>query len=464
MSSFGSLLREKSVTTFPFISVIVLTVGLSIPALGGDRPAPKKIDLFDAPLDLTIQKQRKAAVRMPGEFEHQEMVVFSCGELDENFADMLAEITGSIRGGIRVAILYSDDEQHRVMKTALKRRMNKFENVALIYMPHDTRWVRDYGPTSLECKTGFRMIDWMYGEDRPSDEQVPAGLSELSHTYCENADIVLAGGNLISNGRGLSLTTSAFHVSNIHLGLTDDELEKKVATRIGAKQLVVLEPLLGESTGHIDMFATFTDSRTVVIGEYSMEDDPENAAILDRNAARLAALNLPDGPLNVVRIPMGSKIDGVFRTYTNCIFANGVLVVPSYSELPDGSLQEAKDCFGRLLPGWRIVHQDCSELILTGGALHCVSLNIPGTGQKANPLPLPIQHAKNTLEILDIDDGLFRGMIPHVVQPIITSTNAYEDQRKPPSPLSVSFQNEQSFNISSGRWQSIESEYNFNLK
>ena len=110
------------------------------------------------------------------------------------------------------------------------------------------------------------------------------------------------------------------------------ELIKK---QFGATDLIYLEPLAGEATGHVDMFATFTAPDTVVIGECSQREDPVNAAILDRNAQRLAGVRTACGPLNVVRIPV-SKTNTlpfeddpdayVWHTYTNVVYANQVLL------------------------------------------------------------------------------------------------------------------------------------------
>jgi hypothetical protein len=139
---------------------------------------------------------------------------------------------------------------------------------------------------------------------------------------------------------------------------------------------VFLEPLVGEQTGHVDMFATFVSSDVVVVGEYSPDADPLNAEILDRNAQRLAAVRTSRGPLRVLRIPMPPHTLDVWRTYTNVLFANGTLVVPTYPGIDPQGEAEALAIYKHLLPGWTVVGVDCNRLIEWGGAVHCVTRNL----------------------------------------------------------------------------------------
>ena len=91
--------------------------------------------------------------------------------------------------------------------------------------------------------------------------------------------------------------------------------------------------------------------------------------------------------MRVERVPMGARHDGVFRSYTNCVFANGVLLVPKYREHDGWRLGHCEMLFRRLLPGWTVVPIDASDLIQECGALHCVSLNIPALNGAPDKAP-----------------------------------------------------------------------------
>ena len=152
--------------------------------------------------------------------------------------------------------------------------------------------------------------------------------------------------------------------------------------RFGARQIVALEHLSGEGTGHIDMYACFTSPDTILVGEYDEFVDPDNAAALDRNAARLAEVPIGSGKLKVIRVPMPTNQDGVWRSFTNVIFANGTLLVPAYPDVDLSGGERALAIYCRLLPGWRVFGVDVSTMARHQGGLRCVTLYVPETGER----------------------------------------------------------------------------------
>ena len=72
---------------------------------------------------------------------------------------------------------------------------------------------------------------------------------------------------------------------------------------------------------------------------------------------------------------MPTNADGIFRSYTNVVFANNVLLMPSYGP-DDATCDAAKAIYQRLLPGREVQTIDASAIIAMGGALHCLSLNL----------------------------------------------------------------------------------------
>jgi agmatine/peptidylarginine deiminase len=145
----------------------------------------------------------------------------------------------------------------------------------------------------------------------------------------------------------------------------------------GFEQAIALEALAGEETAHVDLFAAFTTADTVVVGQYDPDVDRKNAELLDRNAERLGSITTSVGRLKVERIPMPTNAGGVWRSYTNVIFANGTLLVPVYNDVKDPGREQALETYARLLPGWEIKTIDATRLIRNRGALRCVSVNVP---------------------------------------------------------------------------------------
>ena len=116
---------------------------------------------------------------------------------------------------------------------------------------------------------------------------------------------------------------------------------------------------------------------TMVLGRYDPDTDPVNAVLLDRIAEQMAGLDTAAGALRIERISMPPHDDGRWRTYTNVIFANGRLVVPTYPDRCPDRDREALATWAHLLPDWEVVAVDASDLVRKHGALHCVTLNVP---------------------------------------------------------------------------------------
>ena len=191
--------------------------------------------------------------------------------------------------------------------------------------------------------------------------------------------------------------------ANAARGYDEDDVTRILERFYGAKEVVFLEPLRGEPNAHVDMFATFPSPETVVVGTCSSESDPANAAILDRNAERLASVGPPCGPLNVVRIPMPPTVwspDGreLWPTYTNVVYANDTVLVPVFAGLEPPGESPALELYRQLLPGRTIVGIDAGPVLELLGGLHCFTLNLAsvGPGRRA-----PVEEAPQSQSATD---------------------------------------------------------------
>ncbi len=154
-----------------------------------------------------------------------------------------------------------------------------------------------------------------------------------------------------------------------------------LAAVLGFENLFLVPPLQGESTGHVDMFCTFLQPDLALVGSYTGGVDEANAAQPMTSSATWGVAT-PPGPRR--RIPMPDHDDGVWRTYTNVIFANGVLLVPIYPDYCPDLDRQALAIYRRLLPDRRVVGIDASGLIRMNGALRCITMNLP-SGQPLAP-------------------------------------------------------------------------------
>lgn len=285
----------------------------------------------------------------------------------------------------------------------------------LLVAPLDSFWVRDFGPISVCGGDRAWLVDarYVHQTDRGGgrrDDQIPEAIARHFRMELHRSEMDLSSGNLLSNGQGLLIATTRLLDGNRLRGYGREEVEQELSRLFGVQELVLLEPLVEEPTGHVDIFATFTSPDTLVVGEneaqradpqyylpsyldlYHQPHPPEetramrrarratwlrNQAILNENVSRLRQVRMDGRPLNIHRIPMPPP--GWFcwgGSYTNVIYANGVLIVPSYPDVDAEAEQAALDVYRALLPDWEIVSIDARPFVLYRGAFHCLSMNI----------------------------------------------------------------------------------------
>jgi agmatine/peptidylarginine deiminase len=282
-----------------------------------------------------------------------------------------------------VFLVASSREQDLASRVLAERGLAP-DTVRFLAVPTDTGWVRDFGPIFVcEAAGVVHAVDAAYdkpGRDR--DDAATRAIADLFRAATTATPLRWQGGNILSNGRGLLVTTTQSINANIECGHDLDAVTRFLGDRLGVRQIVVLEHLAGERTGHIDMYACFTSPDTILVGQYDESVDPQNAVVLDRNAARLAEVHTSRGKLKVIRVPMPTNQDGVWRSFTNVVFANGILLVPTYPDvdLPGG--ERALAIYRRLLPDWKVFGVDVSTMSRHQGGLRCVTLYVPEAGER----------------------------------------------------------------------------------
>ncbi len=125
--------------------------------------------------------------------------------------------------------------------------------------------------------------------------------------------MVLEGGSIDVNGRGLLLTTEECLLSPVQQrnpGMTREQIEAALGRMLGVKKVLWLERgIVGDDThGHVDDIARFVGPRTVLAAS---EADPadENHAILKENLKRLKKMTDTAGKaLEVIPLPMPAPV------------------------------------------------------------------------------------------------------------------------------------------------------------
>jgi len=342
---------------------------------------------FETERPLPVRPAAKMApgMQLPGEFERQDGMILGCNELVEFHPQVLVEMVRAIAGRLEIYGLVNDAAQRQKVVSLLEQQGVSSDAVRLIELPAYGMWVRDYGPKFVRNNVGgLTMLDFAYldrpatdGSIRPQDDRVPAELAKLFRTPVADVPLSMEGGNLLANGYGLCVTTLHLVQENSHRSYEVKDVAHIFNQSFGQLKWSQVEYLKRDATKHADTYVNFAAPNIAVVASCDPMDDAGEAAIMDRTAAQLTGLETPLGPMQVVRIPMSVRSDNVIRTYVNAVYANGALLVPQYADVDPAMNRQALDIYASILPDWKIVPIECLSIAKMGGALHCVTCNVP---------------------------------------------------------------------------------------
>ncbi len=219
------------------------------------------------------------------------------------------------------------------------------ENCEFIIAPTNSVWIRDYGAWFI--KTGnndIATIDFSYNRPRHADNAIPIRTAEYLDLDAFQLPLNHSGGNIISDGRGLAVSTDGLIRDNHELSIT--ELENIVFRYLGVTDYLIMESPVNLSLGHIDTWIKFLGTDKVMIRQVSEEnpyyDTLEDMARYFRN--NLSSLG---SPWRIYRIATPQN-----EPYINSLIVNDKVYLPLTEGEND---QTALDTYQQALPGYEII-------------------------------------------------------------------------------------------------------------
>jgi agmatine deiminase len=326
-------------------------------------------------------------VKMPAEWAEQEWIWIGFphrADLWEEFTvpaqEQIAAFANTVaETGQRVRLVVHDAANE------MRARELVSGSVELERHPYGDIWLRDTGPLVVFDAAGrriarrFRFNGWggKY-DDMEGDQEVGASLAEAGGLPVEQADWILEGGAIDTDGTGLVVTTEQCLLNpNRNPELANADIEARLRDQLGFDRVLWLgNGLLGDHTdGHVDNLARFVAPETLAIPLPSGPDDPNGAVYGDARARALAF------GLTVRDVPSPGRLDeaGIVEpaSYMNFAICNQVVVVPTYGSYHD---DEAVAAIGALFPGRAAVGIPSDAVLSGGGSFHCSSQHAPRAG------------------------------------------------------------------------------------
>jgi agmatine deiminase len=342
---------------------------------------------------------RTSGFRMPAEWEPQEAVWLSWPLNPATWPDCrpqveraLAAFAAAITRFERVRINLPHAAHARIGELLTTAGADP-GRVDLYDHPCNDAWCRDHGPVFVTHRDSgaLAVVDFSYnawgGKFPPwdLDDAIPGRVAAALNLPRFAIPLVAEGGALETNGAGVLLTTESVLLNpNRNPALTRRRVETRLRDALGVERIWWLpQGLVGDDTdGHIDTLTRFCSPDTLLTVVADDVNSP-NHAVLARNHAKLARCRLPDGrhptiiplPLPDPIRPQNWREEVLPGTYANFLVINGAVLVPTYRQPANdrAALRRLADCF----PGRETIGLDCYDILLEGGALHCLSQQQP---------------------------------------------------------------------------------------
>lgn len=341
-----------------------------------------------------------------------------------------------------------------VLRT-LARLNLRHDNIRFIVGAGNSFWYRDCGPICFYYgdQDSLAMLDFIYSRHRrPLDDSIPSLLMRQMGIPNYMNKVLWEGGNCLVDGAGMVVSSDAVYTINadtlgqitwdgndintLHYeykpALTPNQVEQALHDMLGQRAThIVPRYLYDGSTGHVDLYLDAYDENGFVFscmpeqysqwadyitGQNNIDSLCSYKSLFGRDYYKMACLPFPsaDGGRN---FSSQEEYDMQYsRTYSNHTFVNNVILQPCFSAVgADGMPTEAWDranieAIKEAYPGYTIYPIDVRTFDGSGGAIHCVTKQIPADN------PVRILH-KNIHGEVNAD--LMAGEIP--VSAIITN-------------------------------------------
>jgi len=287
---------------------------------------------------------------------------------------------------------------HARIRQSIAAQGGDLAHVELFDHPTNDVWCRDHGPIFVKHRESgaVALTDWQFnawgGKFPPwdLDNQIPQRMAETLNLPLFSSPMVLEGGSIEVNGDGLLLTTEAVLLNkNRNPDWSRKDIETEIKRLLGMTHIFWLgSGIEGDDTdGHIDDITRFI-REDVVLTMVEKRATDVNYRVLEQNRERLADLRTASGGrIEVLTLEMpeplvpraGWRLDRLPGSYANFLIMNDAVIVPVFGQ-PEHD-RRALGVIGECFPGREIAGIEASDLVIEGGAIHCISQQQPKAGR-----------------------------------------------------------------------------------
>jgi len=237
-------------------------------------------------------------------------------------------------------------------------------NVEFVLGSTDSYWTRDYGPWWVVDGNGdVGVVDFTYNRPRPNDNQAPQKMSDHLNTPYYSTDIVHCGGNYMTDGLGLSASTTLVYEEN---SISNNQVHNIMLDYYGVETYHTIEDPNNTYIDHIDCWGKFLSPSKVLIR--SVPSSHPQYDEIEEVVDYFEDIETSYGDSwEIFRVYTPSN-----QPYTNSIILNEKVLVPIMNSSYD---DDALLVYEEALPGYEIIGFTGSWQ--STDALHCRAKGIP---------------------------------------------------------------------------------------
>ncbi len=377
------------------VTVAAIGAGVASQSTAEDAPLPcarpyapgtnpfQSMTPYSITYDGSRDTPTTGVVSSPAEYDPMRGVIFSYTSFSSIVTDMVKELTEDPTKDDIAYVVVSSAGQQSSATTSFTNAGANMSKVQFFIQPSDSVWIRDYGPAFINVDDSLAIVDRHYYPNRSVDNFMPTALGDSNFkipTY--DMGLYQSGGNFQPGPNRTGFVTSLVNYHNTATDGYNPSLISELYNKYqGIDTLHVMPqlPFSVDGTGHIDMWMYLVDEDTVVISEFKAGSNATATQITNDAVTYMQNLGF-----NVYR-PQAWNVGSTHYTYANAFRVNDRIFVPVYGTAikPGGNSSyndEDADAIAKwtaAAPGLEIIPIQCSAIIPSAGAIHCIVMQVP---------------------------------------------------------------------------------------
>ena len=280
------------------------------------------------------------------------------------------------------------------------------EHIRVVSIEYDDAWIRDTGRTCVINSQGVvRGIKWEFNSwgglfaSWNKDNLVAQKVLEIEKLDRYESSMVLEGGAVHVDGEGTLIATMECVLNSNRNANMDKHKAETIFKEYFNTEKVIWLPrgiYLDETGGHIDNLCCFVRPGVVVLAWTNDQTDPQWEISADAYNILSKETDAKGRRLEIHKLHQPQPMfitkeesegfeaghgtisrktgDRLPASYVNFYIANGVVVMPSFNDPMD---IQAVNTLQSLFPDRKVVAVSAREILLGGGAVHCIVQQIP---------------------------------------------------------------------------------------